>query len=104
VARDWPAEVVRTQLLLSLLACPLVLAYATRARRRTFERGWWRNRLLLAAIGGSVLVQVPAFATSAGREALSLAALPASAWLLAAGAALATTVAVDVGRLLLGRT
>ena len=40
----------------------------------------------------------------AGRSALSLAALPPAAWVLAAGAALAVAVVIDAGRVLLRRT
>jgi len=85
----WDDEQVRTQLLLSLLAAHLLLAYTVRAQRWTFESGWWRNRILLAAVGGSLALQALAFGTAAGRAALALGALPPAGWVLAASAAVA---------------
>ncbi len=94
----WEEQAVRTQLLLSLLGAHLMLAYAARARRFTFEAGWWRNRLLLAAVGGSLGLQVVVFCTEPGRSALGLAALPPAAWLLAMAATTASLAGIDLTR------
>ncbi|MGH9085191.1 MAG: cation-translocating P-type ATPase [Acidimicrobiales bacterium] len=97
-AVGWDDERVRSQLLLALLAAHLVLAYAARATERTLEPGWWRNRTLAVAVGGSLLLQVLVFCTQVGREALGLATLPPLAWALAALAAVASLVGIDVAR------
>jgi calcium-translocating P-type ATPase len=97
-ASGWDDERVRSQLLLALLGAHLVLAYAARATVRTLEPGWWRNRTLAVAVGGSLLLQVLAFCTEVGREALGLATLPPSAWALAALAAGAALVGIDIAR------
>ena len=94
----WSDERVRSQLLLALLAAHLVLAYAARATERTLESGWWRNGTLALAVGGSLLLQVLVFCTRVGREALGLAALPPLGWALAALAATAALVGIDVAR------
>ncbi|MET1001539.1 MAG: HAD-IC family P-type ATPase, partial [Acidimicrobiia bacterium] len=99
----WDSGEVRTQLLLSLLCAHLLLAYASRARRWTFERGWWRNAGLLAAVAGSLLLQVPAFATSVGRSVLGLAPLPPGGWALAAVSALVAVFTIDLARMLARR-
>jgi magnesium-transporting ATPase (P-type) len=97
-AVGWDDERVRSQLLLALLAAHLVLAYAARATERTFEPGWWHNRTLAVAVGGSLLLQVLVFCTEVGREALGVTALPPLAWALAALAAVAALVGIDVTR------
>lgn len=89
---------MRTQLLLTLLGAHLMLAYAARARRFTFEGGWWRNRVLAAAVGGSLLVQVVAFCVEPGRTALGLSSLPPAGWLLAATATAVALAGIDVTR------
>jgi len=94
----WDDEQVRTQLLLSLLAAHLLLAYTARAQRWTFEPGWWRNKILLAAVGGSLTLQALAFGTAAGRAALALGALPPAGWVLAASAAVAAICVIDAAR------
>lgn len=94
----WEERAVRTQLLLTLLGAHLMLAYAARARRFTFEAGWWRNRVLAAAVGGSLLVQVVAFCVEPGRTALGLSSLPPAGWLLAATATAVALAGIDVTR------
>ena len=94
----WSAEQVRTELLLGLLAGHLVLAWATRARRWTFERGWATDRPLLLGVLASLAIQVPVFGTAAGRSMLGLAALPASGWLLVVGTAATTVALIDAVR------
>jgi len=100
VARSWGWEeqAVRTQLLLSLLGAHLMLAYAARARRFSFETGWWRNRLLLASVVGSLSLQVAVFCTEPGRIALGLASLPPAGWMLAAGATALALAGIDLSR------
>lgn len=99
LAWGWSHEAVRTQLLLSLLCAHLVLAYVSRADRLTFEPGWWRNRALLGAVGGSLALQGGAFGTRAGRSLLGLAALPISGWLLALAAVVVSVAVIDTSRL-----
>ena len=86
LAAGWSDEEVRSLLLVALLLAHLALAYVVRATRWAFEAGWSRNRSLLLAIGGSLLLQVPVFATSTGRDVMQLVAMPPSGWLLALGA------------------
>jgi Ca2+-transporting ATPase len=95
----WSDEQIRSQLLLSLVVVHLVSAYAARARRHAFERGWWRNRVLAAAILGSLALQVLAFGLPFGRVALGVAELPAVAWALAAGAATASLLGMALVQL-----
>lgn len=99
----WDHEAVRTQLLLSLLAVHLVLAYVSRTDSITFARGWWRNRVLMAAVAGSLALQIPAFATGPGRSLLGLSPLPLSGWLLAGAAVVLVVPVIDGSRLLLAR-
>ncbi len=94
----WADSAVQTQLLLSLLCAHLLLAYAARAERFTFEAGWWRNRLLLAAVAGSLALQVVVFCTELGRSALGLSSLPPVSWLLAGAASGLALAAIDVTR------
>ena len=95
----WEHEAVRTQLLLSLLAIHLVLAYVSRTDKFTFGSGWWQNRVLLAAIAGSLALQVPAFATGLGRDLLGLSVVPPVAWLLAGVAIALVVLVIDACRL-----
>ncbi len=96
--RGWSEDAVRTQLLLTLIVTHLVLAYVSRSDHATFERGWWRNRLLLVAIGGSLALEVPAFATGPGRSILGLAALPPLGWLMAVLAVALVVPIIDLTR------
>ena len=100
---DWDQEAVRTQLLLSLLAVHLVLAYVSRTDTISFGRGWWQNRVLLAAVAGSLALQVPAFATQPGRTLLGLSALPPVGWLLAGAAVAVVVPLIDISRVVLAR-
>jgi calcium-translocating P-type ATPase len=95
----WDDQQVRTQLLLALLCAHLMLTYAARARKFTFERGWWRSRVVAAAVGGSLLAQVLVLCTRAGRAALHVSALPPGGWLLAAGATILALAGIDLLRL-----
>ena len=98
LGQGWPHDRVRTQLLLSLLAAHLVLAYVSRSDRMTFSSGWWRNRALLGAVAGSLALQGLAFGSSTGRALLGLSALPPSGWALALGAVVASVAAIDASR------
>jgi Ca2+-transporting ATPase len=91
---------IRAQLVVALVFCHLVLAYVARHEVAAFARGWWRNRLLLVAVGTSAVLQVAAFVIAPLRQALALDALPPTGWLYAVGAAFATVVIIDGGRLL----
>jgi Ca2+-transporting ATPase len=96
--RGWSDEVIRTQLLLALLGAHLLLAYVVRSDRHSFEAGWSHNRVLLAAIGGSLLLQLPMFTTPVGRDLLGLAPLPAIGWAAAAVGAVTVIAVIDVAR------
>ena len=86
---------VRSQLVISLVFAHLALAYVARGQRRAFEPGWSRNRFLLAATGGSIILQVLAGTTPIGRHLLDLDALPVWSWVLAPAAALIVVGALD---------
>jgi Ca2+-transporting ATPase len=102
-AWGWEQEEIRTQLLLSLLAAHLALAYVSRTDTFSFGRGWWRNWVLLVAVGGSLALQVPAFATGTGRDVLGLSALPPQGWLLAFAAVAIAVPVIDASRVVLAR-
>lgn len=86
----------RSSLLLTLIACHLLLAYVARARHFAFEPAWWRAKPMLASIVGSILLQVVAYTTPTGRELLGLSAVPPVAWLIAGGAAISMVGVLDV--------
>ena len=97
-ALGWSAEAIRTELLLTLLAAHLVLAYMTRATTWTFESGWAANRSLLLAVGGSISIQLIAFSTPVGRSLLGLEPLPAAGWAMTAMAVLFVVAVGDAIR------
>jgi Ca2+-transporting ATPase len=94
----WTDQAIRTQMLLTLLAAHVLLAFPSRAARHSFERGWWRNLSLTAAVGMSLGLQLVAFGTPFGREVLDLSTLPASSWALSTGACLTAIGLIDLGR------
>jgi Ca2+-transporting ATPase len=102
-ASQWGAGAERSQLFLALLLCHLSLAYVARADRFAFERGWARNRWLLAAVGGSMALQALALLLPPLRAALALEPLPWQGWALAVGAAVATVALLEAGRRLAPR-
>ena len=102
-SRGWAPEVVRAQLLATLVPCHLMLAYVARGRARVFEPGWSRNRLLLAAVVASAGLHAGLMLVPAARGAFGLAALPPSGWLLAAAASIGIVLVTDGGRRLRGR-
>lgn len=95
-----PAALVQTQMLASLLAVHLLMAYGSRATRWAFGRGWWREGRLLGAVLGSLALQAVAFSLPAFRSALGLAVLPAEGWALAGLAALGVMALLEAGRAL----
>jgi Ca2+-transporting ATPase len=97
-ALGWSAEAIRTELLLTLLAAHLVLAYMTRATTWTFESGWAANRSLLLAVGGSISIQLIAFSTPVGRSLLGLEPLPPAGWAMTATAVLFVVAVGDAVR------
>jgi P-type Ca2+ transporter type 2C len=68
----WDEEEVRTQLLVSLVSCHLALVYVSRSEGFAFARGWADNRVLLASVGGSILVQAAMLSIEPGRTFLSI--------------------------------
>jgi Ca2+-transporting ATPase len=102
-ALDWSEARIGTQLVVTLVACHLVLALVSRATRATFERGWWRNPWLDGAIAGSLGLQVVAMVVRPVRHALDLRPLPLSGWLLVVAALATMAVLTDLVRPLLRR-
>lgn len=94
----WRPDVVRSQLLVSLLLCHLALAFVARSERRSFGTGWWRGRGLSLAVAGSVAVQAVVFALKPLRHVLSITALPPVGWLLAVGAVVVSVALIDAVR------
>lgn len=97
--QGWNDDVVRAQLVLTLIVAHLLIAYVSRSRKLAFEAGWWRSPSLLGAVTGSLALQIPVFGTAPGRELLALAPLPTSGWLLAIGAGIAVVIILDAARL-----
>ncbi|HWL35577.1 MAG TPA: cation-transporting P-type ATPase [Frankiaceae bacterium] len=94
----WTPDAVRTVIVATLVPSHLVLAYVSRGSRRAFEPGWARNRLLLAAVAGSVVLQGVLLAVAPLRSAFGLAVLPPVGWLLAAGVPAVLVAVTDVAR------
>jgi Ca2+-transporting ATPase len=97
--QGWSEEQIRGQLLMSVVAAHLVLAYIVRSAALTFERGWLNNRTLLAAVGGSLALQIVVLNIPWTRDALGVPEMPAASWLLAAGVALAIILVADTLRI-----
>ncbi len=94
----WAPEAVRTLVMTALVPCHLMLAYVVRGTERTFERGWARNRLLLAAVGGSVALQALPVVVAPLRHAFRLTALPVAGWALAVAVSVVFVAVTDVAR------
>jgi len=94
----WSPDEQRTQLLLTLLLVHLALVYVTRARSRSFGRGWYRGRAVGVAVACSTVVTVLAVAVPPLRRALELTALPVGGWLLAAVTVVVVIAAMDAAR------
>ncbi|GIN01050.1 haloacid dehalogenase [Planomonospora venezuelensis] len=95
----WSDEQVRAQAVLALVFARLTLAYVTRARRWTFEHGWWRGRAVLTAVAATLVLQVLVTLVPALGALLALTALPPLGWAMALAAGLATPFLCDLLRL-----
>ncbi|MEZ0075893.1 cation-translocating P-type ATPase [Planotetraspora sp. GP83] len=95
----WSAEEVRSEAVLALVFARLTLAYVVRARRWTFEGGWWRGRAVLVAVAATAALQALATTVPPLGALLALVPLPPLGWAMALGAALSTVLASDLLRL-----
>jgi len=85
-ALGWEWPVVRTTVFVTIVLAQLAHAFSTRARLTgRWGEGPGRNRLLLLAVLGSVLLQVLVVYLPAGQTLFDTASLPAAAWGLVAG-------------------
>lgn len=100
VARSlgWSEEQVRTQAVLTLVFARLTLAYVVRARRWTFESGWWRGRAVAVAVAGTLALQALVTLVAPVGALLALAPLPPLGWAMAVAAALLTPFLIDLLR------
>ncbi len=89
---------VRTQVVLSLVFAHLMLAYVARARRTTFESGWWRGTVLRRAVAASLALQALLVLMPALGAPLSLTTLPPVGWAMATAVGILTPVLCDVIR------
>lgn len=96
--QGWDNAQVRTQLFLSLLVVHLVMAYGSRPGRATFAPGWWHNRTLLAAVGGSLALQAIVLASPHLRQALGVVLVPWVGYVIPFVAALAVILVLDAAR------
>ncbi|MER7506071.1 cation-translocating P-type ATPase [Nonomuraea pusilla] len=99
-ALGWDSEQVRTQAVLALVFARLTLAYVARARRWTFEAGWWRGRAVTAAVAGTAALQALVTLVPPLGRLLALAPLPPAGWAMAGAAALLTPPLCDLAALL----
>src|SRR5690606_4562492 len=100
VARSlgWSEEQVCTQAVLMLVFARLTLAYVVRARRWTFESGWWRGRAVAVAVAGTLALQALVTLVAPVGALLALAPLPPLGWAMAVAAALLTPFLIDLLR------
>ncbi|GGT03874.1 calcium-transporting P-type ATPase, PMR1-type [Planobispora rosea] len=96
----WSDEQVRTQAVLALVFARLTLAYVTRARRWTFERGWWHGRAVLIAVTATLALQTLVTLVPPLGALLVLVPLPPLGWAMALAAGLATPFLCDLLRLI----
>ncbi|WP_440073546.1 cation-translocating P-type ATPase [Streptosporangium sp. OZ121] len=94
----WSDEQVRTQAVLALVFARLTLAYVVRARRWTFERGWWHGRTVTIAVVATALLQALVTLVPFLGAPLALVPLPAAGWALALGTAVLTPLLCDLVR------
>ncbi|WP_240197283.1 cation transporting ATPase C-terminal domain-containing protein [Nonomuraea lactucae] len=92
----WDETQVRTQAVLSLVFARLTLAYVARARRWTFERGWWRGRAVMVAVAGTAALQALVTLVPPLGLLLSMAPIPPVGWAMALGAVLLTPFLCDL--------
>ncbi|MFI9561134.1 cation-translocating P-type ATPase [Nonomuraea endophytica] len=95
----WSEEEVRTQAVLTLVLARLTLAYVARARRWTFEHGWWRGRAVLIAVTGAAALQALVTLVPTLGGLLVLLPLPPIGWAIALAAGLLTPLLCDLLRL-----
>jgi Ca2+-transporting ATPase len=94
----WSEEQVRTQAVLALVFARLTLAYVARARRWTFEHGWWRGRAVLIAVTAAAALQALVTLVPALGALLILVPLPPIGWAMALAAGLLTPILCDLMR------
>ncbi|GAA3561089.1 cation-transporting P-type ATPase [Nonomuraea rosea] len=94
----WDDTQVRTQAVLTLVFARLTLAYVARARRWTFERGWWRGRAVLIAVAGTAALQALVTLVPPLGALLALAPIPPLGWAMALAAAVLTPPLCDLAR------
>ncbi len=94
----WSDEQVRTQAVLALVFARLTLAYVVRARRWTFERGWWHGRTVLIAVAATALLQLLVTLVPPLGAPLALVPLPPAGWAMALAAAVLTPLLCDLAR------
>jgi Ca2+-transporting ATPase len=94
----WNTDQVRTQVVLSLVFAHLMLAYVARARRTTFESGWWRGTVLRRAVAASLALQALVVLVPALGAPLSLTTLPPVGWAMATAVGILTPVLCDAIR------
>jgi Ca2+-transporting ATPase len=94
----WSDEQVRTQAVLTLVLARLMLAYVVRARRWTFERGWWHGRSVLVAVLATGTLHMLVTLVPVLGAPLALVPLPPIGWAIAFGAALITPLLCDLTR------
>ncbi|MEV7805632.1 cation-transporting P-type ATPase [Microbispora sp. NPDC088329] len=94
----WSEQQVRSQAVLALVFARLTLAYVVRARRRTFERDWWRGRTVLVAVTATAALQALVTVVPGLGAPLALVPLPPAGWAMALGAAALAALACDMVR------
>ncbi|MEU8193181.1 cation-transporting P-type ATPase [Microbispora amethystogenes] len=94
----WSEEQVRSQAVLALVFARLTLAYVVRARRRTFERGWWRGRSVLVAVAATAALQILVTVIPVLGAPLALVPVPPVGWAMALGASMLSVIVCDMVR------
>ena len=89
---------MRTQVVLSLVFAHLMLAYVARARRTTFESGWWRGTVLRRAVAASLALQALVVLVPTLGAPLALTTLPPVGWAMATAVGILTPVLCDAIR------
>lgn len=91
---------LRTQIVTALIFGHVMLVFVSRSSRWSFERDWWRGRIVVAAVAGSLLLQAIAVTVAPVADALRLEPLDRSAWVHVVVAGLAPLVIIDVVRVI----
>ncbi|MEK6976500.1 MAG: cation-transporting P-type ATPase [Candidatus Thermoplasmatota archaeon] len=103
-SQDGSEGLVQTQMFVTLILVHLLMAYTSRSTPHAFSRGWWRNRPLLGAVAGSMVLQALVFAVPPLRSALGIVPLSSLDWLVAVGAAAVTVAVIELLRAFAGST